>query len=50
MAQPIPDLLLLHAPHVCDTRELFARPRLSKFRVAKVPRVLGRQLPGFDAA
>ena len=47
MAQPTPDLLL-HAPSVCDKRELFARPRLSKFRVAEVLRVLGRQLAGFD--
>jgi len=31
---------------VCDKRELFTRPRLSKFRIGGVLRVLGRQLAG----
>ena len=33
---------------VCDKRELFARPRLSQFRVSEVLRILGRRLTGPD--
>jgi B12-binding domain/radical SAM domain protein len=33
---------------VCDKRELFARPRLSQFRMPEVLRILGRQLTGPD--
>jgi hypothetical protein len=33
---------------VCDKRELFARPRLSQFRVAEVLRIVGRRLAGPD--
>jgi hypothetical protein len=31
---------------VCDKRELFARPRLSQFRLAQVLRIVGRRLAG----
>jgi len=31
---------------VCDKRELFARPRLSQFRIAEVLRIFGRRLAG----